>query len=253
MREKVRILHRQGAAARIRREAESQRKQAAQLTEQYAKDTDASVKAAAEALAKARLAEADARDALADAQGKGQDELMPERQESLRAAGEVTRLAGITLDARNVARQRAFTDDWVAGMRKNTPAAAMPEMDAFVASRTEAATAWTRLADVAAGTPAPDNEAIEVARDQAIAADARMNYFDRRRYFANDLARYMELAEKPGNEALLARAQELRAIQEKLLDTLKQQIELQAAMRPMERQRNAARDQAEQAWGKARR
>jgi hypothetical protein len=75
-----------------------------------------------------------------------------------------------------------------------------------------------------------------------------MNLADRRRYLAAEFVRYTDAAKQPGAEALAAKLEELRETQEKLLESLQQQSELQVALRPLERKRNQIREQTEQAF-----
>jgi hypothetical protein len=250
MRDNGRVLHRHANAARIRREAKNMRDEAKRNRDQVANETNADIKAAAEALAKAREAEAENRDAIAEAQAAGKDDEVRRLQEAARPLGEATRMAGIVLEARNVARQRTPTPDWVENTKKNTPAGAHAELDAFIGKRAEAVAAWTKLGEIAAAqNPAsPNNDQLEEARDRAYAADVWMNLADRRRYLAAEFVRYTDAAKQPGAEALAAKLEELRQTQEKLLESLKQQSELQVALRPLERKRNQIREQTDQAF-----
>lgn len=221
------------AAKNSRTSAETAKKLADAATAKYSQAAP-EIKKAAEGVATAYQAVATAQNKLADAWDVGlMTDVSAALTEVTKASAAVSRANELLTTLEREADYNSTTN--VEAWKKSTAEAALPQLDSYLTARKAAASAAAKLAAALSAESTP--EALDSARDEWFTADAEVKLASRVWNYTSNLASRAAAATKTNNTDLNTKVDELKALDNKLFNLLKQQNDLALELRKLERQR----------------
>ncbi len=204
-------------AARERDRAARVRASSKRFEAEWTPRSPGKVKPALDALLAAWEVEATSRENWAAALEKGVAQDADAARQQVVEAEQAMRRAHDTWQCRRAEHGNILTPEAIESLTKRTPAEAKDELEALIAARKEAESAWAAVADaISAGLP-PDQ--IEETRYLAVSAHDKANLANMARGYAADEANRQMEVDRSGSDELADKLAQLKATNSALLET----------------------------------